>query len=43
MRVDVKKSLSNPFTDSGTNYEESVEMVDTSLEKTHWNVSGEID
>ena len=31
------------FTDSGTSYEESVEMVDTFLEKTHWNVSGEID
>ena len=29
--------------DSGTSYEESVEMVDTFLEKTHWNVSGEID
>ena len=31
------------FTDSGTSYEESVEMVDTFLEKTHWNVSREID
>ena len=31
------------FTDSGTGYEESVEMVDTFLEKAHWNVSGEID
>ena len=29
--------------DSGTSYEERVEMVETSLEKTHWNVSGEID
>ena len=29
--------------DSGKSYEESVEMVETSLEKTHWNVSGEID
>ena len=29
--------------DSGTSYEERVEMVETSLEKNHWNVSGEID